>query len=175
MGSCRNALPAGKRPPSDILLRTKLFNPRRTRATRSKTHSSGCMSVSSSKPKILLRGRERNRIPPFKPACSVDHGSNRKPRGAVRSQTEPCATPTVRFAPRTAPRRHGSVRGGREPPRFATVRRGSPRFAKPPQSTTVFHGSRYFFTRFSHPHKHIKSVFHLDLYSRKVFSLTVAL
>ena len=71
-------------------------------------------------------------------AISVDHGSNRKPRGAVRSQTEPCATPTVRFAPRTAPRRHGSVRGGREPRRFATVRHGSPRFAKPPHGFSWF-------------------------------------
>ena len=60
---------------------------------------------------------------------SVDHGSNREPCGAVRPQTELCATPTVRFAPRTAPQRHGSVRGGGEPPRSTTVPRGSPRFA----------------------------------------------
>ena len=122
-----------------------------------------------------LGGQINVEVEPLKDVPSVDHGSNREPRGAVRSQTEPCATPTVRFAPQTAPRRHGSVRVGREPPRFATVRRCSPRFAKPPQSTTVFHGSRYFFARFSHPHKHIKSGLHLNLYSRKVFSLTVAL
>ena len=66
---------------------------------------------------------------------------------------------------RTATPRFGSGRA-----RTATVCHGSPRFAKPPQSTTVFHGSRYFFTRFSHPQQHIKSVFHLDQYSRTVFS-----
>ena len=52
---------------------------------------------------------------------NVDHGSNREPCGSVRKQTEPCSTPTVRFAPRTALRRHSSVHGGYKPPRFATV------------------------------------------------------
>ena len=57
---------------------------------------------------------------------SVDHGSNREPCGAVRPQTELCATSTVRFTPQTAPRRHGSVHGGCEPPRFVAVRHVSP-------------------------------------------------
>ena len=87
MGSCRNALSEGKRPPSDILLRSKLFNPRRTRATRSKRHSGGCMLVSSSKPKILLHDIGRNRIPPSKPACKA--GKRGGPRNRHRHQQNP--------------------------------------------------------------------------------------
>ena len=84
-------------------------------------------------------------------ADSVDHGSNREPRGAVPSQTEPCATPTVRFAPRTALPRHGSVYGGREPPWFATVRHSSQYLRSPPRFFMV----RDIFSRGFHTHRNI--------------------
>ena len=80
MGSCQNALSMGKRPPYDILLRTKLFNPRQTRAKRSKRHSGGCISVSSSKPNIQLGGSGWNRILPGKPACTAGKGGGPRHR-----------------------------------------------------------------------------------------------
>ena len=109
---------------------------------------------------------------------SVDHGSNREPRGEVRPQTKPCTTPTVRFAPQTAPRRHGSVCRGGEPPRFAMVRHGSRRFAMVRLTSAVHHGSpnlrsppRFFmvrdiFSRGFHTHTNISSQFFISIHIR---------
>ena len=60
---------------------------------------------------------------------------------------------------------HGS---NREP--HGAVRHGSPRFAKPPQSTTIFHGSLYFFTRFSPTQTYQVSPPSRSIFARSVFA-----
>ena len=60
---------------------------------------------------------------------------------------------------------------------FTTVHRGSPQFAMVRQTAALHHGFLWFATFFHAvlTLSHNKSVFHLALHSRKLFSLTVAL